>query len=265
MLRSAASKVMWVGRATVFLVGLAVIIALTVGVVSQASAQNNPNRPAQNVFMLGATNTVNAMSSLVGSVANNAMLLIDNDGGGPALDLQVEPGQAPMKVNSGAKVENLNADTLDGKSDTDFYAAGSKVADSANADKLDGKASDTYLPGELPPGTTISGAYLAQFYATVANQEAFDSVSYGYRLPTTPTVTYIQQGGADPRCPGDYNNPRATPGNLCFYEIEASNAITGGTPIGNGHSGAYVGLQAREAGPAHVLGTWAVTAPLEAP
>lgn len=134
MLRSAASKVMWVGRATVFLVGLAVIIALTVGVVSQASAQIN--RPAQNVFMLGATNTVNAMSSLVGSVADSAMLLVDNNGGGPALDLQVEPGQAPMKVNSGAKVDNLNADTVDGKSDTDFYAAGSKVADS---DKLDGK------------------------------------------------------------------------------------------------------------------------------
>ena len=114
MLRSAASKVMWVGRATVFLVGLAVIVALTVGVVSQASAQNNPSRPAQNVFMLGATNTVNAMSSLVGSVGNSAMLLVDNNGGGPALDLQVEPGQAPMKINSDVKVEDLNADTVDG-------------------------------------------------------------------------------------------------------------------------------------------------------
>ena len=104
----------------VFLVGLAVIIALTVGVGSQASAQN---RPAQNVFILGATNTVNAMSSLVGSVADSAMLLVDNNGGGPALDLQVEPGQAPMKVNSGAKVANLNADTLDGKDASEFRSA----------------------------------------------------------------------------------------------------------------------------------------------
>ena len=120
MLRSAASKVIWIGRATVFLVGLAVIIALTVGVVSQASAQK---RPAQNVFMLGATNTVNAMSSLVGSVADSAMLLVDNDGGGPALDLRVEPGQAPMKVNSGAKVDNLNADKLDTLDSADFQRA----------------------------------------------------------------------------------------------------------------------------------------------
>jgi hypothetical protein len=31
-----------------------------------------------------------------------------------ALDLQVEAGKAPMKVNPGAKVANLTADKLDG-------------------------------------------------------------------------------------------------------------------------------------------------------
>ena len=36
MVRSAASKVMWVGRATVFVVGLAVIMALLFGVATMA-------------------------------------------------------------------------------------------------------------------------------------------------------------------------------------------------------------------------------------
>jgi hypothetical protein len=36
MLRSTASKAMWVGRATVFFVGLAVILALVFGVTSMA-------------------------------------------------------------------------------------------------------------------------------------------------------------------------------------------------------------------------------------
>lgn len=116
------------------MVGLAVIVGVTVGLGSAAvaQAQNQPGK--QGVFRLAATNTANAVSSLVGSMAQDAMLLIDNNGGGPALDLQVEPGQAPMKVDSPGKVANLNADKLDGKSETDFYAAGSKVADSAHAD-----------------------------------------------------------------------------------------------------------------------------------
>ena len=35
-----------------------------------------------------------------------------------ALDLQVEAGKAPMKVNSGTRVTNLNADKIDGKTNT---------------------------------------------------------------------------------------------------------------------------------------------------
>jgi hypothetical protein len=37
MIRSAVSKLMWVGRATVFLEGLAVILAVVFGVVSVAA------------------------------------------------------------------------------------------------------------------------------------------------------------------------------------------------------------------------------------
>ena len=122
--------------------GLAVIVGVTVGLGSAAVAQAQKQPGQQGIFRLAATNTANAVSSLVGSVAQDAMLLIDNNGGGPALDLQVEPGQAPMKVDSGAKVANLNADRLDGKSEADFYAAGSQVSDS---DSLDGKDSTEFL------------------------------------------------------------------------------------------------------------------------
>lgn len=114
MFRSAVSKVMWVGRATVFLVGLVVVVGVTVGLGSTAVAQAQNQPGQQGVFRLAVANTTNALSSLVGSVADNAMLLVDNNGGGPALDLKVEPGQAPMKVDSGAKVDNLNADKVDG-------------------------------------------------------------------------------------------------------------------------------------------------------
>jgi hypothetical protein len=116
MLRNAASKVMWVGRATVFLVGLAVILALVFGVATTALGANG--QP----FFLGKRNVASAISTLV------------KQGAGPALRLQVGAGQPPLAVDSSGKVANLNADQLDGKSDTDFYAAGSKVSDSSHAD-----------------------------------------------------------------------------------------------------------------------------------
>ncbi|HJQ28707.1 MAG TPA: hypothetical protein VJ827_05170 [Rubrobacter sp.] len=74
VIRSAASKVMWVGRATVFVVGLAVILALVVGVASTAFGANG------NPFLLGKKNVATAVSTLV------------KRGAGPALKLQVGSG-----------------------------------------------------------------------------------------------------------------------------------------------------------------------------
>jgi hypothetical protein len=94
-------------------------------------------------FRLGQTNGIDAMSTLVGNVAGT-MLMVDNNSmgaGATALDLRVEPGKAPMKVNSGARVALLNADRVDGKDATAFYAAGSKVADS---NLLDGKSATDF-------------------------------------------------------------------------------------------------------------------------
>src|SRR5215207_7684216 len=102
MIRSAASKVMWVGRATVFLIGLAVVLGLLFGVAATALAGTGVGA----TFNLGQANTVNKISSLIGS-ATSAMLKIDNDGAGPALALQVEPGKQPMTVNSERKVARL--------------------------------------------------------------------------------------------------------------------------------------------------------------
>src|ERR671910_2822528 len=120
MLRSMVVKAMWVGRATVFLVGLAVILALVFSVTSAALAGTGVGA----TFNLGKKNTVNRLSQLVGST-DNALLRIDNNNAGTnatALDLQVEPGLTPMKVNSSTQVSNLNADLVDGRSASSFVA-----------------------------------------------------------------------------------------------------------------------------------------------
>jgi hypothetical protein len=111
-------KVMWVGRATIFLVGLAVILALTVGLASAALAGTGVGA----TFNLGNTNTVNALSSLVGSVAGPALTVDNNSSvaGATALRLEVEPGKPPMTVNSTAEVHGLNVDSLDNRNSSEF-------------------------------------------------------------------------------------------------------------------------------------------------
>ncbi len=122
MLRRAASKVMWVGRATVFLVGLAVVLAVALGVATSTLAAV-PGDP----FKLGRVNAVDRLTTLIGN-APGAMLRVDNDGFGTALDLRVGASSAaptakvvaPMTVDSQAKVANLNADEVDGMDSARF-------------------------------------------------------------------------------------------------------------------------------------------------
>ncbi len=64
MTKKIYEKVMLVGRATTFTVGLAVILALSVGLASTALAGTGVGAR----FQLGQTNTVNAITKLVGSV-----------------------------------------------------------------------------------------------------------------------------------------------------------------------------------------------------
>ena len=119
MLRTAASKVAWVGRTASMVFGLALVMALIFGAVSVGLAANG------NPFILGkAANTASKVTGLVGNV-NGAAMRVENSNAGAddtALDLRVQPGEAPMRVNSSAQVLNLNADQVDGRSASSFVA-----------------------------------------------------------------------------------------------------------------------------------------------
>jgi len=115
MIKSALDKVMWVGRATVFVVGLAVILAMVLGLASAAFSATGGN------FILGKSNSANAPTTLVGQIVDTtkSALVLKNPNGGSALQLQVNSGIAPMKVPATAgKATNLNADKLDGQDST---------------------------------------------------------------------------------------------------------------------------------------------------
>jgi hypothetical protein len=128
---SVVKKVIFVGRATTFVVGLAVILALTVGVAGVAFGANGGN------FILGQINVATAITKLAGSAGvAGPSLQIDNNStnaAATALDLQVEAGKAPMTVNSDAQVANLNADKVDGKSASEIGVNGLEQVESTSA------------------------------------------------------------------------------------------------------------------------------------
>jgi uncharacterized iron-regulated membrane protein len=155
MIKSALGKVMWVGRASVFVVGLAVILAMVMGLASAAFSATGGN------FILGQSNSANAPTTLVGQIVDTtkSALVLKNPNGGSALQLQANSGIAPMKVNAAAgKATNLNADKLDGKDSTQFTPTTNYVttqaspsigngAISANAASCDQGDGDVLLSG----------------------------------------------------------------------------------------------------------------------
>src|SRR5215216_6035512 len=118
MFRAIFPRVMWVGRAAVFTVGLAVILAVVFGVASMAFAANG------DPWILGQPNTATAITKLAGAAGVNGPMLqlINNDAdtNDTALSLVVEDGEPPMKVTSDTRVVNLNSDKLDNKDSAAF-------------------------------------------------------------------------------------------------------------------------------------------------
>jgi hypothetical protein len=112
MFKDAMSKVAWVGRTASMVFGLALVLALVLGIATMALAAV-PGDP----FKLGQVNRIDALTTLIGNTSG-AMMAVDNDSAAPgarALDLRVDDGNAPMRVNATAgKATNLNADKLDG-------------------------------------------------------------------------------------------------------------------------------------------------------
>jgi hypothetical protein len=126
MLRDAASKVMRVARATVFVVGITVVLALVLVAAGAAFGANG------DFFKVGRSNLASAVS------------VLDKSGAGPALRLLVDSG-APMAVNSSARVANLNADQLDGKNQSAF----------ADVNELGGQTA-VHVFGPLPVERTFA-------------------------------------------------------------------------------------------------------------
>jgi len=157
-------------RATSVVVGLAVMLALVVGVGSLAVAA-----PASSVALLkNVENTVTNVTSMTGTLANPILRLDNNSAGtgATALDLQVENGKAPMTVNSNAgTATNLSADKVDGKHADQLLRVASFSGFSSLETGTEGTVATTKIEAPAPGFLVIN-----------AGSDIFDSYQYSYLI-----------------------------------------------------------------------------------
>jgi hypothetical protein len=114
-------------------------------------------------WLLGRSNVATAITKLAGAAGvNGPMLQLINNNAGvndTALDLRVQAGEAPMRVNRATKVTNLNADKLDG-SDAPLWAVVN-----INADHT---ITVTRSKGVVSSSKLGTGAYKIQFDRNVS-------------------------------------------------------------------------------------------------
>jgi hypothetical protein len=183
MIRSAANKVMWVGRATVFLVGLAMILALLFGVTSMALAKDG------DPWLLGRSNVATAITKLAGPVGvNGPMLQLINNNEGTndtALALSVQAGEPPLRVNSDKVVTGFNADKVDGLNSADLLSSSTYVKTEAMS-LTDGGANSTLLycnsPSDKVLGGGFSGSSSTQIRSSYPYVNPMDSGGQGWSV-----------------------------------------------------------------------------------
>ena len=156
MIRTTFSRVMWVGRAAVFTVGLAVILAVVFGVASMAFAANG------DPWILGQPNAATAITKLAGAAGVNGPMLqlINNDAdtNDTALSLVVEDGESPMRVSSDTRVVNLNSDKLDNRDSSAFLP--SEIYEKFETETIPAGSVDNGITVPCDQGdVAVSGSY----------------------------------------------------------------------------------------------------------
>jgi hypothetical protein len=149
-------------------------------------------------LILGKANTADAVTSLSGS-ATASLRITNTRTDAPALDLRVTAGAPPLKVNSTARVANLNADRLDGKHASAFLLAGGTAADANLLDGLD--STDFALAGHSHDASYVSivGGAASGNFPVFDNDGELLSSSYGPSSFLGATATAVNSDKVDNR------------------------------------------------------------------
>jgi hypothetical protein len=150
------------------LAALGTLAALAVVSVGPAAAGTGLGA----IFNLGKTNTVNSVSTLKGATSTR-LLQVTQTGNGAGLQITTKLTAPPLKVNSSVKVDNLNADKVDG----------------LNADALmaPGDITRATIGGWLPRYSSTGYVFQSEWETGLRSTASDDTVTFGLR-PESPVV-----------------------------------------------------------------------------
>ena len=163
--------------------GAVVILIVTAGTALAASPGS--------AFRLGVANSVGALTKLSSSLSG-AVLQITNGGSGPALQLNVKAGSAPLAVNSSVKVKNLNADLLDGLDSTAFLGVNATAQDS---ERLNCKPASNYLT--VQDAKSFMGAQTTLRESPVEAGETLGDGTHKITMSCSPGEVVLSGGPAN--------------------------------------------------------------------
>ena len=138
-------------------------------------------------------------------------------------------------------------------------------------DKGDPGAPGPFPDGDLPAGKTLRGNWIAGGTAGAGGEQAYATITFGFRLASAPTAHLLDPGvSSPPDCPGTLMNPEAAQGHLCIYTFSNINVATRVTcdPPTNlcgasqtNRYGTVIRATSSGSGAYYTWGTWAVTSP----
>lgn len=218
--KTIVSGIWRLGRGTATIMGLAILLALTMGLASTALAGTGIGARLD----LGRVNVINnatttlkgsgpggvVSSSLLevkreGSTGIGAALRVDNTSTADAargIDINVPNGEMPINVNSGAGKADLNVDRLDGKDSTAFVDPTkiySNVAQRKNDVAGEGAGPIAHRSVSCDPGDVAlgGGGFTSDVQDTLVSSSADGSDGWRVLFQDGGNVSTI---GAEVRC-----------------------------------------------------------------
>jgi len=192
-------------------------------------------------ILQGRSNTVHQRTTLRGKSAGATLQLINTRATGTGLSVFVREGNPPLRVSSSTKVDNLNADLLDGRSQSYF------------------------APRQAQTGMTLVGAFGAAGDGTFLVHGATFATPLRTGIGQSKIHYVLPQAGTTSECPGSY---QAASGHLCIYASWENNATYNGIGRVDSqllNSGAsrygFTILWTGSSSTANVRGNWAYTVP----
>lgn len=157
-------------------------VAETVGDLLGTQAVLDPGDPVQ----AGRVNQIDKTTWLRGNWPNGMLRLV-NDGSGPALELNTQPGVAPLAVDSKKLVRGLNVDRVDNRHANQMVraaGASTRLVDNSLWDPIQPNDGRSILTADI--AAPAAGILVMGASVTLNNGGEFDSIECSLKVDGSP-------------------------------------------------------------------------------